>query len=532
MDENQQKYGNMYADKHGERSVISKDTLTDPLYNNERTRYNFAAELTYGSVLDIGCSSGFGSQFLKFDSYLGIDYDEPVIKFAAEQFGTEKIQFKCISIDDLLKTEFFFDTIVCFEVLEHITNGKEVAQELKKHCNILIISTPYKEPYGFWGKYHVMHQLTEADFPEFNYKFLDAFGEITDIPTEEPSNVMLGVWKSNEVYNTKEKILCSIPTKNRYDYLFHCLQSVAMQTLRPDKVVIYDDTPEEKRIDIREHPIGSHLLKLLKSKGIAWEVVFGSRFGQHVSHEQANNSGFGYVWRIDDDCIAEPNVLEQLFSYITRPKIGASAGAVFNIKTPDSGGSNKIEDFFDRANIQWGPDQGIHSHQDVDFLYSSFLYKTGIEHYKQVMSPAAFHEETIFTHRMKRNGWNLIADTNIKTYHLQAPSGGTRETSPWAYAWDRKEFVDILENEWNIKLIYLGVGLGDNYAFKNIIPELKKKYKVVIIGTIYPEVFADTGIKTVPHEQIIAYTNENVYDWMAHRHWSGSIVDAYRGMYL
>jgi hypothetical protein len=102
----------------------------------------------------------------------------------------------------------------------------------------------------------------------------------------------------------------------------------------------------------------------------------------------------------------------------------------------------------------------------------------------------------------------------------------------WAYAWDHQEFIKIMETEFSVKLIHLGVGLGDIYAFKHILPDLKKKYQTVIIGCCCPAVFEAENVKLIPYEAAKNSSGDNVYDWMAERNWKGSIVEAYRGMYL
>jgi hypothetical protein len=303
------------------------------------------------------------------------------------------------------------------------------------------------------------------------------------------------------------------------------LQSIAFQTVPPDKVNIYDDGAQE---DLRQHPVGRYILPLLTSKGIEWEVIFTPRQGQHVAHEIANQSGFDFVWRLDDDNVAEPDVLQRLLALMA-DGVGAVAGAVYEVDRPIFGGTSLIQDFFSGLNFQWAPDQGV---REVDILYGSFLYRAGIAHYKSKMSHVAFHEETIFTHRIRRNDWKLIVDTSIRTHHFKSPHGGTRhEDNKWAYAWDHKEFMDIFENEWGIKLVHLGVGLGDNYAFKRILPAMKKKYRHIILGTCYPEVFEGTGVQLIPYEQAKINSEENVYDFMAQRNWNKSMSAAYAAMY-
>ena len=85
---------------------------------------------------------------------------------------------------------------------------------------------------------------------------------------------------------------------------------------------------------------------------------------------------------------------------------------------------------------------------------------------------------------------------------------------------------------WGYKLINLNSGIGDHYAFLNILPELKKKWKQLIIGACYPEVFKDhPDITLIDIAQSEPVNNENIYQWMKENNWNKSIVDAYATYY-
>ena len=527
MTADQEKYGNNY-----ERTVLgSKEAIDPEAYAREIARYRFAAQYIKPKdrVLELGCSSGFGLRFLPKDiHYTGVDYSHEIIKYAKRNFASANRKFIWSSID-----KFFeevngqkWDAIIAFEVLEHIPNGREIAQKLKTYAKTVILTTPYREPPGFWGPHHVLHQLAEHDFRQFEYRYMHMNGDIEAFPTTEIANLLVMVWEEGKTYKDKKRVLCSIPTCYRYDSLMMALQSVMMQTVKPDKVNIYDDG---EQADLRQHAIGRYMLPLLTQHRIEWEVIFTKREGQHRAHELANIAGYDYVWRLDDDCVAEPDVLERLLALMDED-VGAVGGAVYQPDKIVTGGTSKIEDFFDGWNIQWGPHQG---RRDVDFLYCSFLYRAGIVHYKSDMTNVAYHEETIFTYRLKRAGYRLIADTDIITYHLKSPSGGTRkDDNRWAYAFDHKEFMRLLAEEFKIKLIHLGTGLGDVLAFKHILPELRKHYDLLIIGTVFPEVFeGEASVHIIPYDKVVAFADENVYNWMANCNWRGHIIDAYREMY-
>ena len=178
-------YGNNY-----ERYVAG---AKDSIQSRERVRYEWAnANLSGKTLLDIGCSSGYGSRLLKNVEYTGFDYDRKVLEFAKREFP----QHRFFKIDlEQEPIEGHWDTIVCFECLEHLSNGKELAQELKNHCNTLLCTVPYKEEVGYWGPHHKLHGLSEVDFPDFEHNFLHNYGSISDEPDLEQESIDLMIMK-------------------------------------------------------------------------------------------------------------------------------------------------------------------------------------------------------------------------------------------------------------------------------------------------------------------------------------------------
>lgn len=519
-----------------ERAVIAKkDDLT--IFKREYARYKWAADRIKENdkILEIGCSSGYGVQlFPKNIEYTGLDYCEDVLKFARENFGDEHHKFV---VGDITKEFFgkqvddFYDVIIAFEVLEHIDSGKELAQELKKHCNKLLITTPFNEVPGLWGQHHKLHNLQEYDFPDFNRVYVSDDGRIIDKPERfDGMNLLLMEWEKGKGYKPvfrKPTVLCSISTKDRYDVLPMAIQSVCFQTVVPNKLVIFDDGEHK---DLRQIETYSHLFKLLDSKRIAWEVIYGAKKGQHHNHQIANKMGFDYVWRLDDDEAAEPNVLEKLLFHM-KDGVGAVAPAVIMPGAEQKGGTNKIEDIFHTPNLQWSKNQGVH---EVDHLYSSFLYRANIVDFCTDLSPVAHREETLFSYELKRKGYKLIVDTDVVVYHYRQNNGGIRAyNNEFFYDHDEKIFLNKLR-EWGYRLITLNCGLGDHLAFSNILPKLIEKYDMVIIGCCYPEVFEDYKVKVIPVGATMRINHESIYEWMIKNNWSdekGNLVKAYECMY-
>lgn len=217
-------------------------------------------------------------------------------------------------------------------------------------------------------------------------------------------------------------ILCSISTRGRYDTtLPMAIQSVISQTLKPNKLVIFDDNDTPK--DIREIQHYNYLLYMLNEKGIEWQVIFGQKKGQHYNHQIANTMGYEWVWRLDDDTVAESNVLENLYKHIG-PDIGAVGGSV--LTPPFARGfesTGKIENI-EEPSIQW---DYIKETKEVDHLHCSFLYRAGIQDYNLGLSQVAHREETLFTFGLKQKGYKILVIPNTVTWHLKNKNGGIRD---------------------------------------------------------------------------------------------------------
>ena len=162
-----------------ERAVFLKG---DPVYPREATRYLWANQNLLGkNILEIGCSTGYGSQFLPNDiKYLGLDYDPVIIQVAQEQQWNENISFISADINTYPLQQY--DTIIAFELIEHLDNGLEIAQKLKNHCKRLLLTTPHNEPIGFWGDHHKLHGLNESHFPGFKFNYINEHGFISELP--------------------------------------------------------------------------------------------------------------------------------------------------------------------------------------------------------------------------------------------------------------------------------------------------------------------------------------------------------------
>ena len=183
-----------------ERAVFLKG---DPVFPREVTRYEWAAKNLIGnSVFELGCTNGYGRQFFPENiNYIGLDYDPIIIDVAKEQEwpGANNL-FVSGDINKFILGQY--DTIVAFEVIEHLDNGLEIVEKFKKHCKRLLITVPMNEPPGFWGPHHKLHGLNERHFPGFEFNYINEQGQISETPQDitptNPCNLMICRWTASE----------------------------------------------------------------------------------------------------------------------------------------------------------------------------------------------------------------------------------------------------------------------------------------------------------------------------------------------
>lgn len=200
-----------------ERAVFFKG---DPIAPREITRYTWAAQNILGNtVFELGCSSGYGVQFLPENvQYTGLDYDSKIVEVAKEQQWRPNVTFVHGDINSYEMEHY--DTIIAYEVIEHLDNGLEIVEKLKKHCDRLIISVPMLETPGLWGPHHKLHNLDESFFPGFRFKFIAPDGTLQDEPhlrgDKENINLMLCIWDKN--VNSNHVDLSWLKTQNEEIY--------------------------------------------------------------------------------------------------------------------------------------------------------------------------------------------------------------------------------------------------------------------------------------------------------------------------
>ena len=126
-------------------------------------RYLAAAELVDGRVLDLGCGVGYGARRFgrRAREVVAADRSLVALRYARSQFGASHVHHLATDARILPFATSSFDWVVCFEVIEHLTEGGELLDEVGRVLRPegrLLLSTPnrpvYSEARGYVNPFH------------------------------------------------------------------------------------------------------------------------------------------------------------------------------------------------------------------------------------------------------------------------------------------------------------------------------------------------------------------------------------------
>jgi hypothetical protein len=228
------------------------------------------------------------------------------------------------------------------------------------------------------------------------------------------------------------------------------------------------------------------------------------------------------VWRLDDDTVAEANVLETLYSH-TNNKVGAVGGSVL---TPpimlDVRATGKIEEIEREPNLQWGI---IKEKKEVDHLHCSFLYRAGIAEYCLELSRVAHREETMFTYELLQKGYKNLIVPNAITWHLKNKDGGIRDGMSEMFAHDENIFKNKVKLG-DSTIVVLNNGMGDHIVFKRVLPLIKKP----VVFTCYPDIIPGRSIAEA-QAMFGDLKKYGIYEKMDEWGWKDSLENAFKKLY-
>ena len=146
-------------------------------------------------VADVGCNKGYGAKILSRFAHkvVGIDVDIENIMVARGEKSGKNIEYRC---ENVLETEYAaeYDTVVCYEVLEHIEpkdTGKflQKLNSMLKEDGILYISAPnmlvydcYADTKGHINEMSYVRLL--VNLRDAGFKTIKMFGVLSHSRTE------------------------------------------------------------------------------------------------------------------------------------------------------------------------------------------------------------------------------------------------------------------------------------------------------------------------------------------------------------
>lgn len=170
--------------RHIERLVPGIPGMDD-LYQAGLAKYQFAAQYSKGAVvLDAGCGSGYGSSLLckkGAKKVVAIDKSGKAIDFAKSHYKKRCIEFTMMDCTKMSFENNSFDSVVSFEVIEHIQSPRDYLKEIRrvlKKGGYFILSTPNK----IFGSFQEPNPYHKHEFEFWELKrLLQKYFSVTQI---------------------------------------------------------------------------------------------------------------------------------------------------------------------------------------------------------------------------------------------------------------------------------------------------------------------------------------------------------------
>lgn len=217
------------------------------------------------------------------------------------------------------------------------------------------------------------------------------------------------------------EITVLVTTCDRYQTILPlCLLSIVNQTYKPNRIVLVDDNLNKEFYD---HEILRNVLTVMKYRNIEFEYLYGESKGcAYALQRGLDVIDSGWILKVDDDNILEPNVIELYVQNISE-EIGAMGGLILDNKSFSreqevQSKYNQIIHLFSKINIQMVATQ-TPDIKEVEHIYSNYFFRREIAPNQCLeLTPSCHREDTIFTHEIYRKGYKLLVIPQSKTYHL------------------------------------------------------------------------------------------------------------------
>jgi SAM-dependent methyltransferase len=160
------------------------DPLKEPpgIVAHHLKKYDFARPKLSGTVIDVACGVGYGTEFIGpgCERVIGLEIAEEAIAIARERYRQENVWFVRGNAEQLPFPDASADAITCFEGIEHFVDPQihlsEVARVLKP-AGTYVVSTPHPDAHAH-GEDNPFH-LHEFDPLRFEALLCASFTDVS-----------------------------------------------------------------------------------------------------------------------------------------------------------------------------------------------------------------------------------------------------------------------------------------------------------------------------------------------------------------
>ncbi|MFQ3576128.1 MAG: methyltransferase domain-containing protein [Cytophagales bacterium] len=192
--------------------IASDQIVSDnPLHQRLLFPYHESIKFAKGKILELGCGEGRGAKILHNIShnYTGVDKISQVIETLRKKYNDSSYNFICDNIPPLKNfNSDSFDTIVAFQVIEHIKDDELFLKEIHrvlKPGGIALITTPNIKKTLSRNPWHI-REYTSEQLKTLGLKFF-------------PSVKMFGIGGNHKVWKYYEENKISVQRIMRWDFL-------------------------------------------------------------------------------------------------------------------------------------------------------------------------------------------------------------------------------------------------------------------------------------------------------------------------
>lgn len=222
----------------------------------------------------------------------------------------------------------------------------------------------------------------------------------------------------------------AIPTRNRDDILWTCIDAFCAQTQKPSLILLVDNNDDGKKIQARHTECEGVQVETVDNDYDVPGIIQGDQTALRVLKEK----GFQVAARWDDDLIPEPDCMEKLVKWVSN-NLYVGMGGMYpppnNVHPVYGECYSSMEGVGDGnpRHLQFFNWEGEHRLLDRHFLYSSFVYDVRVADqiggFCTDYSQHSYRADTDFTLRLAQKG-QLGVDTSAVAVHYWEP-GGTRD---------------------------------------------------------------------------------------------------------